>query len=65
MHVQVNGEDREIKARFLAELLAELGFEGDWLAIAVNNDVVTADERASRRICENDRIEVLSPMQGG
>jgi len=65
MHVHVNGEGRKVKACFLAELLAELGFEGNWLATAVNNDVVTADERANRRIYENDRIEVLSPMQGG
>ncbi|RCL01838.1 MAG: sulfur carrier protein [Candidatus Tokpelaia sp. JSC188] len=65
MHVYVNGREQEIRACFLAELLTELGFQGDWLAIAINDEVITAVERESYKICESDRIEILSPMQGG
>jgi len=65
MYLHVNGDGIEVKARFLAELLDELGYEGDWLATAVNNELVTAAQRPTHRICENDRVEILSPMQGG
>lgn len=65
MQVFVNGNKVETKAQFLSELLTEQGFEGDWLATAQNSELVSADERALCVITENDRIEVLSPMQGG
>ncbi|RCL02938.1 MAG: sulfur carrier protein [Candidatus Tokpelaia sp. JSC161] len=65
MRVHVNGEEVDVRASFLSDLLNELGFQGDWFATAVNNEFVARDEHASKRIEENDRIEVLSPMQGG
>ncbi|RCL03152.1 MAG: sulfur carrier protein [Candidatus Tokpelaia sp. JSC189] len=65
MHIHVNGKERETKACFLAGILVEFGFEGDWLATAVNNEVVAANERADYRIYESDWIEIVSPMQGG
>lgn len=65
MQVFVNGNKVKTKARFLSELLTEQGFEGDWLATAQNCELVSADDRASCVITENDRIEILSPMQGG
>ncbi|TJW56162.1 MAG: sulfur carrier protein ThiS, partial [Mesorhizobium sp.] len=40
MKLMVNGEAREIAATTLAELLAALDYEGDWLATAVNSDLV-------------------------
>ena len=37
----------------------------DWLATAVNGEIVHRDERAGFELKESDRVEILSPMQGG
>lgn len=65
MNVIVNGEVREVDAATLADLLQALEYEGDWLATAVNGDLVHREDRADRTLGEGDRIEILSPMQGG
>ncbi|RWI72170.1 sulfur carrier protein ThiS [Mesorhizobium sp.] len=65
MKLIVNGEAREVSAATLAELLEELEYEGAWLATAVNGELVRVEERPACRISEKDRIEILSPMQGG
>jgi sulfur carrier protein len=49
----------------LAALLSELEYEGGWLATALNGEFVHAEERAACWLAEGDRIEILSPMQGG
>ncbi|RWA67355.1 sulfur carrier protein ThiS [Mesorhizobium sp. M1C.F.Ca.ET.193.01.1.1] len=65
MKLIVNGEALDSAAATLAVLLAELDYEGDWLATAVNSDVVHKANRAEFRLSDGDRIEILSPMQGG
>ncbi|MER9074188.1 sulfur carrier protein ThiS [Mesorhizobium sp. M0904] len=65
MKLMVNGEAHEVAATTLAELLAALDYEGDWLATAVNNDLVHKASRAEFQLNDGDRIEILSPMQGG
>ncbi|TIM17283.1 MAG: sulfur carrier protein ThiS, partial [Mesorhizobium sp.] len=58
-------EAREVAAATLAELLAALDYEGDWLATAVNSDLVHAAHRAQFELNDGDRVEILAPMQGG
>lgn len=65
MRLIVNGEDHHLDATTLADVLALLEYEGGWLATAVNGDLVHRDDRAAHRLCEGDRIEVLTPLQGG
>lgn len=65
MRLIINGESREVDAGTLAGLLAELDYEGGWLATALNGEVVPAREREACRIADGDRIEILSPMKGG
>lgn len=65
MKLTVNGQGREVAAETLAALLAELDFQGGWLATALNGDVVPAKERDHCRLSDGDRIEILSPMKGG
>ncbi|MEI8697005.1 MAG: sulfur carrier protein ThiS [Mesorhizobium sp.] len=65
MKLMVNGEAHEVAATTLAELLAALDYGGDWLATAVNSDLVHKANRAEFRLSDGDRIEILSPMQGG
>ncbi|MDX8449851.1 sulfur carrier protein ThiS [Mesorhizobium captivum] len=65
MKLIVNGEALEAKATTLDALLKELDYEGSWLATALNGDVVPAAKRPEFQLSEGDRIEILSPMQGG
>ncbi|ASY65249.1 Sulfur carrier protein ThiS (plasmid) [Sinorhizobium sojae CCBAU 05684] len=65
MRLTVNGEVHELEADTLADLLALLDYEGDWLATAVNGDLVHRTDRRNHRLNDSDRIEILSPMQGG
>lgn len=65
MSVIVNGEQRHVEARTLADLLASLDYKGNWLATAVNGQLVPRGERDAFELSEGDRIEILSPMQGG
>lgn len=65
MNVIVNGETHSVHASTLADLLQELDYEGEWLATAVNAELVHREERATWQLNPDDRIEVLSPRQGG
>ena len=65
MRLTVNGEAHEVAANTLAELLVALDFEGRWLATAVNSDLVHSVNRAEFKLADGDRIEILTPMQGG
>ncbi|MEH3124496.1 sulfur carrier protein ThiS [Agrobacterium cavarae] len=65
MRIHVNGEVHDLSAVTLSELLFALDFEGDWLATAVNGDLVHAQDRPQFHLKDSDRIEILSPMQGG
>ena len=65
MKLIINGESQDCEAATLSELLHVLEYEGDWLATAVNGDLVHREDRAGRRLDDGDRIEILSPMQGG
>lgn len=65
MRLIVNGEPQDIAATTLSELLTLMEYEGDWLATAVNGELVHREDRLAHSLNENDRIEVLTPMQGG
>ncbi|WP_208441446.1 sulfur carrier protein ThiS [Bartonella raoultii] len=65
MQIFVNGETVQTEVITLHLLLEELGYEGNWLATAVNAEVVPASERGQFILHEGDKIEILSPMQGG
>ena len=65
MTLIINGEEQEIAAATLADLLSALDYHGDWLATAVNGELVHREDRAGFTLGERDRVEILSPMQGG
>ncbi|MFD1746357.1 sulfur carrier protein ThiS [Rhizobium helianthi] len=65
MKLIVNGETHDLAIATLGELLAALEYEGEWLATAVNAELVHREEREGFPLSEGDRIEVLSPRQGG
>lgn len=61
----VNGDEQGLPASTLAELLELLDYQGNWLATAVNGELVHRDDRAGFTLDHQDRIEILTPMQGG
>ncbi len=65
MQLFVNGEEKQVAAETLSALLNELDYQGDWLATAVNAELVSESEREDFKLNNGDRIEILSPMQGG
>jgi sulfur carrier protein len=65
MRLTINGEDHHLDAATLTEVMTLLEFEGGWLATAVNGALVHREDRSEYRLCEGDRIEILTPLQGG
>jgi len=65
MKLIVNGQALETEAQTLSELMAELGHAGNWFATAVNSEFVPGSEREAARLSEGDRVEILTPRQGG
>lgn len=65
MTLIVNGEVHTLPVLTLGALLMQLDYEGDWLATAVNGELVHREDRQTHVLNEGDRIEILSPMQGG
>lgn len=61
----VNGERREVRARALRELLAELELEGEFFAVAVNRRVITKSRWDEAVLRDGDTIEIVTPRQGG
>ena len=61
----VNGERTETSASSLRELVAQLGYDQDAVATALNGDFVPRPSRAGTALTEDDRVEVVAPRQGG
>jgi sulfur carrier protein len=66
MRLIINGEIKDMhKTANLAELVAALGYEGEFFAVALNRACVPRGQYTTTTVNENDEIEILSPMQGG
>jgi sulfur carrier protein len=65
MKIVVNGETRDVRAPDLAALLAELDFTSELVATAVNENFVRAKDRPGQALAEGDRVEIVTPRQGG
>jgi len=64
--VSVNGEIKEISEDLnVNELIDELGYTTKGFAIAVNTIFVAIDTYGDTLIQENDKIDILAPVQGG
>jgi sulfur carrier protein len=66
MIIEVNGEKKEVEApRSLAEAIHDWGYEGARIAVAHNDEFVTRSDYATLQLQDGDRLEIVSPMQGG
>ncbi|MBX2880720.1 MAG: sulfur carrier protein ThiS, partial [Granulosicoccus sp.] len=61
----VNGEDRDVSAEQLDQVLIECGYENPAIATAVNGTFVHRHLREQTRLIEGDRVEVVAPIEGG
>ena len=62
----VNGEDRTVNdAVNIKEMIAELGYTKEGFSLALNGTFVAIKAYESTIIKEEDRVEILSPVQGG
>lgn len=64
MKITVNGEQMNLQGTTLSDLLAELGHTGK-LATAVNEAFVPAAARDAHILDAGDRVEIVTPRQGG
>ena len=65
MRIVVNGEAQDTGAKTLEELCMALGFADAKVATAVNGDFVPASARHTLSLAKGDRIEIVTPRQGG
>ena len=65
MTLTINGQPADHAAGTLAELVAELGLGDAKVATALNGAFVPVRARGTTKLTEGDRVEVVSPRQGG
>ena len=65
MVLTVNGERQEVAATTIPALLQELDYEGKFLVVAVNHDVVQRRRWDEVELKAGDWIEIVTPRQGG
>jgi sulfur carrier protein len=64
--ISVNGEIKEISENLnVNELINELGYRTKGFAIAINTTFIAIDKYEETLILENDKIDILAPVQGG
>lgn len=65
--LRVNGEEAEVAAATVAELLAARGIDPSarFLAVAINGAVVRRAEWSAARLAAGDQVEIVRPLQGG
>ena len=65
MNVILNGETISVTEKNLEELCKRFRDHPHNVATAVNGDFISVRERASCILSDGDKIEILSPRQGG
>lgn len=65
MKLCINGTWRDVEATDLDNALQKLGYADAVVATALNGQFVSVDARAHIQLADNDRVEIVAPMQGG
>lgn len=65
--LRINGEEAEVAAATIAELLVQRGIDAKarFLAVALNGAVVRRAEWPSQPLAAGDAVEIVRPLQGG
>ena len=65
MNIIVNGQNQNISRVNLSMVLEELGYKRMNLATAVNGNFISVEQRVNTELKDGDKLEILSPQQGG
>lgn len=65
MKVIINGRSENVDALTLFELCNAFQADPMTIATAINGNFVAVNDRLTVKLQEGDRIEILSPRQGG
>ena len=65
MKIKINGTSTDVQADTLAMVLEELGYGAAKVATAVNESFVPMALRGLTALAPGDRIEIVTPRQGG
>jgi thiamine biosynthesis protein ThiS len=65
MHIQVNGQPREVAAATVLALVEELGLDVRKVAVERNLEIVPRSLHGATAIADGDRIEVVQFVGGG
>ena len=65
MHIQVNGESRQVTSTTLTGLVEELGLDPRKVAIERNLEIVPKSLHATTALTDGDRIEIVQFVGGG
>lgn len=65
MRLKLNGEEEDVTATTVAELMEELKAPQTGIAIALNGSVVRRAQHHSTPLHDGDEIEIIRAVQGG
>lgn len=66
MHVQVNGESRQVREESkVTDLLRDLQLNVERVAVEINLEILDRRDFDARTLEEGDRIEIMSFIGGG
>lgn len=65
MLIQLNGEDREVEAETVADLVDRFGFDPRKVAVERNLTIVPRSLYGATRLEPGDRIELVTFVGGG
>jgi len=63
--VLLNGEEKQVAAATIAQLVVELGLEGQPVAVERNREVVRRRDHDTTALAEGDVLEVVTLVGGG
>ena len=66
IEIVVNGERKRIQHGLnVKDMIKAIEHKGEWFALALNGTFVALSDYETTLIGDNDRIEILAPVQGG
>lgn len=65
MKVQINGQEKDVSASTVAELVEQLGLKGDRVAIELNLNIVPRAKWPETPLKDGDKLEMVHFVGGG
>jgi len=66
MKIILNGQEKPLNPKTsIADLLIQNGYDGKLVAVAINGTFLPKAKYSETSINDQDKIEIVAPMQGG